>query len=170
MGFFSWITQDTDKSIANRYSELKPFQVTMTDDKGNRWTEYNYEGYGTFGGKDYYQLLAEMSRPNECTGDVGHDRRIGISLAFGVNAIKCKKTGQVFKANNIDFFSWDEPLVDGLEVIGKPNELIKGDDWERIVIKEDGVKFPNLTEDPDHEWVNEEPESCDAQGYFYDWV
>jgi hypothetical protein len=45
MGFFSWITQDTDKSIANRYSEMKPFQVTMTDDKGNRWTEYNYEGY-----------------------------------------------------------------------------------------------------------------------------
>lgn len=33
----------------------------MTDHKGNKWVEDNYEGYGIFGGKDYYELLAEMN-------------------------------------------------------------------------------------------------------------
>ena len=46
MGFFSWKTQDTDRSIANNYSNKSVFSVTMTDNKGNRWHEHNYEGYG----------------------------------------------------------------------------------------------------------------------------
>ena len=46
MGFFSWETQDTNKSIANRFSKKPLFSVTMTDNKGNRWHEHNYEGYG----------------------------------------------------------------------------------------------------------------------------
>jgi hypothetical protein len=75
MGFFSWMTQDTDKSIANNYSKRKPFSVTMTDDKGMRWTETNYEGYGDFGGKDYYELLDQMN------GGSG-DRSEGIRKAF----------------------------------------------------------------------------------------
>ena len=61
MGFFSWNTQDTDRSIANSYSYKSTFRVVMTDHKGNKWVEHNYEGYGTFGGKDYYELLAEMN-------------------------------------------------------------------------------------------------------------
>ena len=61
MGFFSWITQDTNESIANSSSYRSTFTVYMTDDKGNKWKEDNYEGYGVFGGKDYYELLAEMN-------------------------------------------------------------------------------------------------------------
>lgn len=75
MGFFSWMTQDTDKSICNNYSKRKPFTVYMTDDKGNKWEENNYEGYGVFGGKDYYELLSEMNGWNG-------DRETGIGLAF----------------------------------------------------------------------------------------
>ena len=66
MGFFSWKTQDTDRSICNMHSHLTPFRVIMTDDKGNQWIEDNYDGYGVFGGKDYYELLDEM---NGGTGD-----------------------------------------------------------------------------------------------------
>lgn len=47
----------------------------MKDDKGNVWVEDNYEGYGEFGGKDYYELLAEMN-------GLGSDRDAGIELAF----------------------------------------------------------------------------------------
>jgi hypothetical protein len=72
MGQFSWLTQDTRKSI----SSLKPFEVTMTDNKGNKWTEKNYEGYGDFDGKDFYSLLSEMNGGN---GDRDH----GIKLYFG---------------------------------------------------------------------------------------
>jgi hypothetical protein len=61
MGFFSWITQDTDRSICNSYSHRKPFKVEMMDNQGNVWTETDYEGYGIFGGKDYFELLAEMN-------------------------------------------------------------------------------------------------------------
>ena len=61
MGFFSWITQDTKRSISNRYSSRPPFPVTMTDNRGNRWHETGYDGYGVFGGKPYYELLAEMN-------------------------------------------------------------------------------------------------------------
>ena len=75
MGFFSWKTQDTDVSIANQYSTRSTFRVQMLDDKGNVWTEDNYDGYGEFGGKDYYELLAEMN-------GLDSDRMLGIDLAF----------------------------------------------------------------------------------------
>ncbi|MDD3404964.1 MAG: hypothetical protein PHH23_01680 [Paludibacteraceae bacterium] len=75
MGFFSWKTQDTNRSIANRHSCMPVFNVIMTDNKGNQWEEDNYDGYGVFGGKDYYELLAEMN-------GLGNDRSKGIKLAF----------------------------------------------------------------------------------------
>jgi hypothetical protein len=47
----------------------------MTDNKGNKWAETEYEGYGIFGGKDYYELLAEMNGQ-------GSDRDKGIDLSL----------------------------------------------------------------------------------------
>ena len=88
MGFFSWNTQDTDKSIANQYSNRKTFRVQMIDNKGNVWTEDDYEGYGRFGGKDYYELLAEMNGfTSDKTGEEYTDeaRGFGIDIAFKGN-------------------------------------------------------------------------------------
>jgi hypothetical protein len=85
MGFFSWRTQDTDRSIANKYSTRKTFTVVMIDNKGSKWVEQSYEGYGIFGGKDYYELLAEMNGfESDKTGDEYTDeaREFGIDLAF----------------------------------------------------------------------------------------
>ena len=74
MGFFSWKTQDTNRSISNMYSDKPTFRVYMLDNKGNVWEENHYEGYGVFGGKDFYELLAEMN---------GLNTRIeGINLCF----------------------------------------------------------------------------------------
>lgn len=109
MGFFSFKTQDTGRSIANNYSSQPTFPVYMTDNQGNSWKEENYEGYGEFGGKDYFELLAEMN-------GLGSDRVAGIDLAYS----------------------------------GKP------------------FITPNLSEDPNWEWVDEKPEDCEYQGYFYD--
>ena len=78
MGFFSFKTQDTDRSICNSESQYKPFVVYMTDNKGNLYREDNYEGYGVFGGKGYYELLAEMN-------GMQSDSDIGVSLAFENN-------------------------------------------------------------------------------------
>lgn len=109
MGFFSWKTQDSKRSIANAYSDKSTFPVCMTDDKGNKWEESNYDGYGVFGGKDYYELLSEMNGGPS-------DRHEGITIAYS----------------------------------GRSD-----------------IKWPNLTEDSDWEWINKEPETCPDQGYFY---
>ena len=88
MGFFSWKTQDTDKSIANEHSNRKTFRVQMIDNKGNVWTESEYDGYGRFGGKDYYELLAEMNGfTSDKTGEAYTDeaRGFGITIAFKDN-------------------------------------------------------------------------------------
>ena len=76
MGFFSWVTQDSKRSIPNSHSERSTFPVTMTDNKGNKWIEKDYDGYGEFEGKDFYELLAEMN-------GLESDRMKGIELSFG---------------------------------------------------------------------------------------
>jgi hypothetical protein len=84
MGFFSWRTQDTDVSIANQHSTRDTFTVVMLDDKGNKWYEQNYDGYGVFGGKDYYELLAEMNGFVSVSDEYDTEgmRMKGIELAF----------------------------------------------------------------------------------------
>ncbi|MBE6337675.1 MAG: hypothetical protein E7068_02590 [Lentimicrobiaceae bacterium] len=71
MGQFSWFTQDTNHRIVNG----EEYKVIMTDNNGHKYVEHCYEGYGVFGGKDYYELLAEMN-------GLGSDRYAGIQLAF----------------------------------------------------------------------------------------
>lgn len=83
MGFFSWRTQDTDRSISNAYSPNETFPVFMVDDKGNTWFEDDYKGYGSFGGKDYYELLAEMNQEYYDKGIHQDLRDAGIEIAFG---------------------------------------------------------------------------------------
>jgi hypothetical protein len=80
MGFFSWLTNDTKKSIWNKHSDHKTFRVYMKDNKGNVWIEDDYDGYGVFGGKDFYVLLAEM---NGHEGSKRTLRNIGIDLWSG---------------------------------------------------------------------------------------
>jgi len=85
MGFFSWLTQDTDESIPSKYSNRDTINVTMYDDKGNSWTEKNYEGYGIFDGKDYHELLAEMNDfgpGNDYDLTFDEKREVGIDLYF----------------------------------------------------------------------------------------
>lgn len=87
MGQFSWITQDTHEAIRESYGchDIEKTTAYMHDDKGNVWDEFYYNGYGVFGGKDFYQLLAEMNNAEGLNGNVENDRRIGIDLAFDDN-------------------------------------------------------------------------------------
>ena len=91
MGQFSWKTQDNNQTIRNNggqsASSKRKRKAYLHDNKGNQWEELDYEGYGVFGGKDYYVLLAEMNNAEGLTGNVDTDRGIGIDLAFGKNAI-----------------------------------------------------------------------------------
>ncbi len=87
MGMFSWHAQDTDDPIYSTPGERRT--VYLLDDKGNEYREDNYEGYGVFGGKDFYDVLARMN-PELVDGDVIHEhtsvdvtRIVGIEIAYG---------------------------------------------------------------------------------------
>lgn len=77
MGFFSWMTSDTQRSIPNNYSGRPTFTVHMITEDGRVFTEHNYEGYGVFGGKDFYELLAELNGKT--------NRYEGIEIAYKNN-------------------------------------------------------------------------------------
>jgi len=108
MGFFSWKTMDSKRSISNVYSIKDTFTVYMHDDKGNKWREDEYQGYGVFGGKDYYELLAEM---NGVTCDyVGKEyteymRSRGIDIAFEGNSSGIATKGVLYP-NLVESFHW----------------------------------------------------------------
>jgi hypothetical protein len=85
-GQFSWMTQDTEQQIGSEKENTIP--VYMFDNKGKYYYEKEYSGYGEFGGKDYYDLVAEMNGYTkddayELGGTFKELRGIGIKLAFG---------------------------------------------------------------------------------------
>ena len=102
-GQFSWITYDTDVQIGSERENT--IDVYMFDDKGNQWHEKKYEGYGVFGGMDYYELLAKMNGYTEedledkavlkAIRAMGKAemRDIGITLAFELKKLKTKAKG-----------------------------------------------------------------------------
>ena len=83
MGLFSWMTQDTNRSICCESSDRVPFTVYMhgMGPKGEHivFREDHYQGCGVFGGKDYFELLSEMNPPLHGPPE-GHRKR-GIVLA-----------------------------------------------------------------------------------------
>ena len=81
-GQFSWMTHDSNTQIGSERQNT--INVTMFDDKGNKWSEDKYEGYGEFDGKDYYELLAQMNGVEDA------DRQDGIDIAFGKKKVKGK--------------------------------------------------------------------------------
>jgi hypothetical protein len=142
MGFFSWKTQDTDKSISNAYSNRSTFRVQMIDDKGNIWTEDNYDGYGVFGGKDYYELLAEM---NGCYVDkdvrdamtdeqyTDMMRMEGINMEFGKDAETLKYPNLVEMADGWTYQHWGPESCEDQGFFYADEET----DWDEFEDEED---------------------------------
>jgi len=89
MGFFSWKTCDTHISIANSSSDRYTFDVYMITPDGRVFHELEYEGYGVFGGKDFYELLAELNGKES-------DRAVGIDVAFNDNPSGHNTTGVIY--------------------------------------------------------------------------
>jgi hypothetical protein len=87
MGCFSWITQNSNRSIIMYGYGTRKYPTRtcyMWDNKGRRWRETHYEGYGEFGEKDYYVLLAEMN--NEYGPEVTDEKKRSddINLTFTI--------------------------------------------------------------------------------------
>lgn len=100
-GQFSWMTQDTGDQIGSE--PQNKIDVYMYDNQGNSWKERDYEGYGEFGGMDYYDLVATMNGYTEedvktMKGSFKELRQLGIDLAFGKIKTKDKKKKTLFPA------------------------------------------------------------------------
>lgn len=146
MGFFSWKAQNTGQTIWNKWSDHGPTHVVMIDDKGNAWEEQEYNGYGVFGGKDFYTLVAEMNGfSEEDLGGYGE----GVAITKALTAT--------------DMLRW----------IGITLCLDAREEWsskmQDRLIAYDPV-YPNLYQvrgsSSGFTWYNSKPSSCDTQGYF----
>jgi hypothetical protein len=103
MGYFSWITQDTDQPIyIDGYQKPGYKQRTyyMWDNNGNFWEERSYQGYGMFGGKDYHVLLAEMNRVYDENVLENQKRVDGINIEFYDNH------DEIFFPNLTEISTW----------------------------------------------------------------
>lgn len=156
MGFFSWIAQDSGISIANVHSGQDRPPVYMMDDNGNVWEENDYQGYGVFGGKDFFELLAEMNGRK--------DRLQGILLFHGIPGIKHIHTHEIKLGQGIHFFNWAEDKIVNNQ---SANDLVELGDWRSFTLRERRIQYPNLVHNKDWEWTNEKPKDCPYQGYFY---
>lgn len=88
MGCFSWIAQDTNRPIYINGWQKRGYEQRsyyMWDNKGNSWKESKYEGYGMFGTKDYYVLLAEMNKTYREGVTDEEKRRDGIAIQYNSN-------------------------------------------------------------------------------------
>ena len=61
MGQFSWKTSDTKRSIHSNGDCGCGFPVAMILPDNSRFIENHYEGYGEFGGKDIFEVVAELN-------------------------------------------------------------------------------------------------------------
>lgn len=157
MGFISWLTSDTENSIPNLYSDNECIKVHMMDNDGNVFVEENYEGYGDFGGKNYFELLAEMNG--------GKTKEDGLTIYNGVRGIKNIKTNEVLLYDK-DFLCWDTPIYEGQPT---PYSLVFNGEWIMVTEKLEDISYPLLLEKPQQvtDWYNKVPEECEYQGYFY---
>lgn len=134
MGFFSWMTKDTDESISNSSSARGTFTVYMVlpackaYPDGKVYKEDNYEGYGVFGGKDYFEALAEIN-------DAASDRGVGIDLHYSG---KCK--------------IWPQ-------LVENPTSIIKDDfTYPNVDCPDQGFFYSNEGEPEDYLWKEDDEE------------
>ena len=83
MGWFSWIAQNSNRSIIiyGLGTIQRPSRTCyLWDNQGRRWREDRYEGYGVFGGKDYFALLAEMNKTYDGNVSEARKRSDGLDL------------------------------------------------------------------------------------------
>ncbi len=105
MGQFSWKTGDTKRSIHSNGSCECGFPVAMILPDNSRYLERAYEGYGVFGGKDIYELIAELN------GRKGRDEGLDIDFSGFFNGgfkLAAKKGFKIPKLAENIYAKYDE--------------------------------------------------------------
>lgn len=114
MGQFSWISADTGQAIRNNIPKGKQ-TVTMVyydlNEVEHRVTENDYEGYGEFGGMDFYEVLSWMNPTHGGVDEdeVEHTRDRGIDIYFGDASFK---SPQLFLSKPPEVVNFDNRMQD----------------------------------------------------------
>jgi len=174
MGFFSWKTSDTRKSVPNIHSSRKAFTIHMITEYGQVFTEPAYDGYGEFGGMDIYVLIAELNGIEGANNDEKRIKAIDLLhktiLTDGEKVLECGK----------DFTNWGTPIK-GFNKTA--NELVEAG-WTKVypngygdfnAAAKKGISLPKLVQtlpSADSNWKEfwdklPYPKDCENQGYFY---
>ena len=160
MGFFSWKTSDTNRTIYNVHASKPTFEVHMITRDGYQFTEDSYSGYGEFDGMCYYKLVDLIN------GGEG-DRGRGLELAFGTTIITNGEQTFTFRK---DFNNW---ATDKLIGDKNANDLVS-EGWKVEKIRHD-IQLPKFVEvlpnkDSWEEEFDKLPDSeiCISQGYTWD--
>lgn len=137
MGQFSWLTKQGEQIRNEHHCGQKVWMVFKSDDGVNVVVKENqYEGYGVFGGVDYYETVFHMNQsiiPNKLDQE---QRLIGIDICYNDICLEGKpQFPQLFthepSIEEIAQIDWFEPNPDD------PNQgwvvTVDGDDWNRII-------------------------------------
>lgn len=186
MGFFSWKTSDSDKSIANNSQDVREvFTVYVITPDGKIFIEKDYEGYGVFGGKDIYTLIGEL---NGVKGKDDEEIRNNLWKSdFFARGVEKDGVKYIYQR---DFDNYESPIAaEG----GKTANQLTSEGWKTFgdnctnfkVMANMGMKVPKIVEDISKVFTEGEfmaspaaiiaffntlpyPEDCEHQGYFYD--
>jgi len=104
VGQFSWISQNTNEAILESDSRKKAGlnqTVVMVDNNNNYYIEKDYQGYGVFGDKDFYSLLAEMNGQ-------GSERIDGIDISFSGKTYLSPNLYILTPGKNPEDFKWSD--------------------------------------------------------------
>jgi hypothetical protein len=163
MGFFSYMTADTHRSIPSFHSGRPALKVFMRMPDGQVYEEPHYEGYGVFGGMDYYLAVALCN--NISIKDLRKYNEEAVTLKEKYpEAWVCRvnedaeglRTAAIFLSSLVEKDTYDAAAV--LKEFGLFPKMPEG-----------GPLFPQLTEDRNAEVSDfrTPPESCPYQGFFY---
>lgn len=92
MGQFSWISKNGEQIRCENHRGQRVWMTMRSNDKSTVVVcEEQYEGYGEFGGIDYYEALYEMNhdkiRNISYLEDSEQKREVGIDLVYGNSEI-----------------------------------------------------------------------------------
>lgn len=80
MGQFSWLDCKTGEQVLDDVRR-DVYLLVPREFGGGHIKEECYDGYGRFGGRDAYGLVAQWNCPEKCIGDDEADRYVGIDIA-----------------------------------------------------------------------------------------
>lgn len=186
MGFFSWKTADTKRSIPNSSSKRFTGKSVYLLQPGGKppIEEACYEGYGCFGGVDAYVWLAENNLPTHVTSEMGHAalREAGIAIDGSGIVFRDTSTGKFYTIfHSAPFLSKMGVDVTHLGVLWNtkveafgglsPNEAREQGRLQDMAMSAlITIQFPlkfSFNKNARYESLRPS-ETCEFQGYFYD--